>query len=59
MKRSIEVKTNILMPVILLVLLASTLVYNLLMPQNIISYALLGIAVLLTTLQLKKTNQKL
>lgn len=59
MKRSIGVKTNIVILIILIVLLISTLVYNLLMPQNIFSYALLGIVVLLAIFTLKKINQKL
>jgi hypothetical protein len=59
MKRSMGVKTNIVILIILIVLLISTLVYNLLMPQNIISYALLGIVVLLAIFTLKKINQKL
>nr|WP_294774637.1 hypothetical protein [uncultured Flavobacterium sp.] len=59
MKQAMERFTDRMILVVLLVLLLGGLVLNLLLPQNIISFALLGLAVIATLYQLKKTNLKL
>jgi hypothetical protein len=43
----------------LLILLLGGLVLNLLLPNNLISFALLGLAVIVSLYQLKKINLKL
>lgn len=59
MKQAMEKITDRMVLVILLVLLLGGLVLNFLLPQNIISFALLGLGVIATLYQLKKTNLKL
>lgn len=58
MKRTSETKANLLAVSVLLILLSVTLVFNLLSPQSIISYAVLGITLMATLFQLKKINLK-
>ncbi len=51
--------TDKLALVILLALLLGGLALNFLLPKNIISFALLGLGVIITLYQLKKINLKL
>lgn len=59
MKKAVGLSTQRLTLAILLVLLSGAFILNLLLPQNMITYAVLGMLVLATVNQLKKINVKL
>lgn len=59
MKKALGVKFHKLILAMLLLLLLGALIFNLLLPESIISFALLGLTVVAVLCQLKKTNLKL
>lgn len=59
MKKVLRMKTHKPILATLLLLLSGALALNLLLPENIISFAFLGVIVMAALFQLKKSNLKL